>query len=432
MVQGMPVASENNLPISRRYWVTIHRWAGLAMAGLLLVVGITGSLLAFYPELERLINPRFYPAGSYCAPLGLGELAERAAALEPAGQVNGVLLEANQGATLALLGPRPGVAQSPPDNMFLDPCSGEELARRRFGSIADGWVNFISFVYQLHYALALGNIGTWILGICALLWTIDCLVSAYLTFPARSRKPLLPLSKKNKSKHRSWWQRWKPSWKIRWGANGYKVNFDLHRAGGLWLWFALLVFAWSSVFMNLSDTVYTWTTRAVFEYREPWTELPPRSQPLITPRLTWREAQAVGEQIINEQSKSHGFSVERPIALRLDRARGVYIYAVRSSLDIQDKRGRTRVFFDADTGEFRLLLLPTGQYAGNTATSWLFALHEANIFGLPYRIFVCLLGLAIVMLSVTGVVIWLKKLRARKLKRRHGVAKEAMPVSAHS
>jgi uncharacterized iron-regulated membrane protein len=49
-------------------------------------------------------------------------------------------------------------------------------------------------------------------------------------------------------------------------------------------------------------------------------------------------------------------------------------------------------------------LLPTGQYAGNTVTSWLFALHEANVFGLPYRIIVCLLGLAIVMLSVTGIV----------------------------
>ncbi|BBA32138.1 putative iron-regulated membrane protein [Methylocaldum marinum] len=69
--------------------------------------------------------------------------------------------------------------------------------------------------------------------------------------------------------------------------------------------------------------------------------------------------------------------------------------------------------FDADTGKLKLLLLPTGQHAGNTMTSWLFALHEANVFGLPYRFFVCLLGLAIVMLSVTGIVIWLKKRRAR-------------------
>lgn len=420
MVQALPAASEDESPMSRRYWVLIHRWGGLAMAGLLLVVGITGSLLAFYPELERLINPRFYTTRSACEPLGLGELAVTAAALVPDGQVNGMLLEANQGATLVLLGPRSGVAPLSFDNLFLDSCTGEELARRHFGSIADGWINFMSFVYQLHYALAVGSTGILVLGICALLWTIDCFVSAYLTIPARKRKPRLPappLSTRNSSECRLWWQRWKPAWKIRWGAKAYKLNFDLHRAGGLWLWIALLVFAWSSIYMNLGDTVYTRLTRAFLEYREPWTELGPSEHPLAAPRLGWREAQAVGERLMDEQAKLYGFKVERPIALRLDRAHGAYVYVVRSSRDIQDKRGRTRLFFSADTGEFKLLLLPTGQYAGNTATSWLIALHEANVFGLPYRIFVCILGLSVAMLSVTGVYIWWKKHRARRLSR---------------
>lgn len=95
---------------------------------------------------------------------------------------------------------------------------------------------------------------------------------------------------------------------------------------------------------------------------------------------------------------------------------GVYAYSVRSSRDIQDTQGVSWVFFDADTGELKLLLLPTGQHAGNTMTSWLFALHEANVFGFPYRIIVCLLELAIVILSVTGIVIWLKKRQARSLR----------------
>lgn len=33
------------------------------MAGLLVIVSLTGSLLAFYPELERLVHPRWYPNG---------------------------------------------------------------------------------------------------------------------------------------------------------------------------------------------------------------------------------------------------------------------------------------------------------------------------------------------------------------------------------
>jgi uncharacterized iron-regulated membrane protein len=42
------------------------------------------------------------------------------------------------------------------------------------------------------------------------------------------------------------------------------------------------------------------------------------------------------------------------------------------------------------------------------------ALHMAQVFGWPYRLFVALLGVAVAMLSVTGVLIWLKKKRARQ------------------
>lgn len=113
-----------------------------------------------------------------------------------------------------------------------------------------------------------------------------------------------------------------------------------------------------------------------------------------------------------DAARERGFIVERPVSLYLYREHGAYHYLVHSSLDFQDKRGRTSVIFDANTGQLKQLLLPSGQHSGSTITNWLYALHMANVFGLPYRIFVCVLGLAIVMLSVTGIVIWLKK-RAR-------------------
>ena len=114
-----------------------------------------------------------------------------------------------------------------------------------------------------------------------------------------------------------------------------------------------------------------------------------------------------------EQARINGFIIERPLNLWINREQGNYHYIVHSNLDFQDKRGRTAVIFDANTGELKQLLLPFGQHSGNTVTNWLQTLHEANVFGLPYRIFVCVLGLAIAMLSLTGAIIWLKKRRAR-------------------
>ncbi|WP_350116378.1 PepSY-associated TM helix domain-containing protein [Nitrosomonas sp.] len=165
--------------------------------------------------------------------------------------------------------------------------------------------------------------------------------------------------------------------------------------------------------MNLWDTVYTWTPRTVFDYKAPGTELPRLNKPLQEPKLNWRQAQVIGEQLMDEQAKIHHFAILQVVSLRLDREHGVYNYAVRSSRDIQDRRGKTQLFFDADTGEFKFILLPNGQYTGNTVTSWLYALHMGNIFGLSYRIFVCTLGLVIAMLSVTGIIIWMKKQQAR-------------------
>jgi uncharacterized iron-regulated membrane protein len=51
-----------------------------------------------------------------------------------------------------------------------------------------------------------------------------------------------------------------------------------------------------------------------------------------------------------------------------------------------------------------------------------FPLHSGRIIGIPGRILVSLLGLAVAMLSLTGVVIWAKKRRSRSLserRRRH-------------
>jgi len=93
---------------------------------------------------------------------------------------------------------------------------------------------------------------------------------------------------------------------------------------------------------------------------------------------------------------------------------GLYTYRVRSSRDIGDNYGATGIAFDAYTGELVDVSLPTGQHSGNTLTTWLLELHTANVFGRPYKILVCALGLIILMLSVTGVYIWYKKRLARR------------------
>ena len=373
------------------------------MASFLVIVGMTGSVLAFKTDLEHIINPQlFAKPRPGVPPLDLVALAENAAALVPLGKVSSVSFAGPDQVSVGFHPRKNPTTGQPYDlgftQLFLDPWTGQELGRRRYGDLSQGRVNLLPFVYQLHYELAMGVPGVWVLGIVALLWTLDCFVGFYLTLPASNGR---------------FWQRWKLAWLIKWRASTYRINFDLHRASGLWLWLALLIFGWSSVQMNLWDTVYTWTTRVVMDYRPVWTELHNLPEPLENPRLDWREALNTSQHLMAEEAASQAFSVEKPITLSFDADRGVYAYTVRSSREIKGKGGSTTVFFDANTGALLLLDLPTGQHSGNTFSNWLYELHTARVFGLTWRIFVCILGLVISVLSVTGIYVWWRKRRVR-------------------
>ncbi len=387
--------------MTRAFWVWLHRWVGLVMTGFLILVGLTGSLLAFWLELSHWLTPRIYPAPRPGIELDAAALARRAEALVPKARTNTVYL-GYPGSIQIGMEPRPGSPALGFNYLHLDPVTGSELGRVSWEGLPQSLNDVIPLVFRLHYELAIGGVGKWMLGIVALMWSIDCFVAFYLT---------LPLIKKWISNEI--FARWRPSWSVKWHSSFYRVNFDFHRAGGLWLWLALLVFAWSSVNFNLNG-FYTYATRMFLDFeQEIWATPEPSPQHLENKPLEWEEAQVKGESLMAELAHDQGFTVGRPLALYILRNRGLYEYRVRSSRDIGDRFGWTSVFFDAYTGELRLVSLPTGQRAGNTLTTWLAELHRANLFGVPYRIFVCVLGLVIVMLSATGVYIWWKKRSAR-------------------
>jgi uncharacterized iron-regulated membrane protein len=389
----------------RHVFVFIHRWFGLVIAGFLLIVGLTGCLISFVGELNHWLAPHVYP-GPHGAALSPAALARRAEALVPGSHAITVYLGGESGSARIGLEAASGAAPLQFSSVILDAVTGDELHRRGSGVLPTCAAEIMPFVYSLHYELALGSTGIWILGIVALIWTIDSFVAFYLTLP--------PLSPGNR---RNYFARWKPAWMIKWPGSFYRINFDLHRAGGLWVWAMLLVFAWSSVFFNL-NSVYTGAMSLVSDIEPPpwtWSAQPPRRDE--RKMFDWEEAQQIGEKLMAEQAHLLGFVIERPDALYFKPARGLIQYRVRSSRDIGERKATTSILFDAYTGALVNVNLPTGQRSGNTFTTWIAALHMADVFGLPYRIFVCFLGMIVAMLSVTGVYIWWKKRRAIRNRR---------------
>ncbi|MCX7056492.1 MAG: PepSY-associated TM helix domain-containing protein [Proteobacteria bacterium] len=388
----------------RKGVVWIHRWVGLLLAGFLILEGLTGSLLAFREPLERWVNPQLFGSPSAgAAPLDLATLATLAEAAEPHARLDYFLVYHDQ--VVVRVSPRVNSATGGEwpltfDHLYLDPYTGRELGTRREGDITQGRINVISFLYALHMNLSAGTTGYLILGIVALAWTIDCFVGLYLTMPAAFRDFL---------------QRWRPSWLVKINAKPVRVNFDLHRAGGLWLWPVLLVFAWSSVMFNLNPT-YIAVTRSVLDYEDPMSVMQrPGLHESPAPQLNWSDAQILGERALRRVAAERGFKILRPYGMAYIESLGVYTYAVESSLNVQNSAWSTSVWVDGDTGDIRDVSVPSGEHTGNTVETWLRALHFADLHdSTEYRIFVAATGLATTMLSVTGIYLWWKKRRARR------------------
>ncbi|HET9953676.1 MAG TPA: PepSY-associated TM helix domain-containing protein [Polyangiaceae bacterium] len=409
------------------YALVWHRYVGLGLAALLVVVGLTGSLLAFQHELDVALNPELWraipePGARLLEPF---ELSERVQRQLPSGLSHGsVQFELVPGEA------RPFWVESAPgrwEQHFANPYTGELLGSRRWGDIAEGKRNLVPFLYRLHYALALDGFGQWLLGIAALLWSLDCFVGAYLTFPVRSpgagsRSPV------------GWLRRWFPAWLVR-TSKPFAMVFTGHRAAGLWLWGMLFVFAWSAVGLNLPH-VYRPVTRAVFGL-EPnvHDQLPQLAAPFPKPGLSLQVAHARARELMAQAAEQRAFRIQREVSLQYLADHGAFMYRVQSTLDISATRPRTEVYFDGRSGKplgFNAALGPT---AGNTLTSWLYALHFSEVGGLPYRLFVTCVGAVVAALSASGAWIWWVKRRKRTRARslvREGTAAAPVLVNARA
>lgn len=394
--------------MSRKTWVLLHRWAGLFMAGFLVVAGLTGSILVFEHEIDRWLNPELLvvePRGEPLPPTVLHALATQAV---PDGRIDAInLRRAPDDSAVFPVSPL-GDGRRPAFNVIhLDPYSGRVLGTRNLGSARVDRQHIVAFLYRMHYTLMLPEPwGRWLFGAVAVAWMLDCFGGAYLTLPRR-RAGLL--------------RRWMPAWKIKWRSSGTRINFDLHRAAALWTWIMLLILAVSSVQLNLHAEVFEPVLSRVLPLENVRQNIARRlsadgGRPAGAP-MGWDAALKRGRDLLEQRARNDGFEVEQETSLSYSRRFGVYAYRVRSTLDIDDRYGRTMLYFSAADGR-ELAFEHTYVAPGNAVLRWLAMLHFGHLWGMPFRLFVFTMGLVVTLLSVTGVVIWWKKRRTSSAVRR--------------
>ncbi|SDW37269.1 PepSY-associated TM helix domain-containing protein [Nitrosomonas communis] len=381
----------------------LHRWAGLFLAVFLFISGLTGAIISWDHELDEWLNPQLFERQSQGDPLPPLTLADQFEASHPEILITWLPLSLEPDQNLGLgvnsrLDPDTGKAYELDFNQVaLDPVSGEVRGTRMWGEVSLSRENFLPFLYKLHYSMHIPDafgleLGILFMGILAIVWSIDCFIALWISFPH--------------------FQAWRKSFSFRWRQGGYKLNFDLHRSGGVWLWACLLLLAVTAISMNLKQeimrplvSVFSTLTPDPFAHRTPR----PHDEP-IEPSITRHKI----IQLATTEAQRRNWNI--PLG-------GMFyepeygIYGVTFHEPGQDHAnfglGNPWLYFDGQDGSFLGDNIPGAGSMGDLFLQAQFPLHSGRILGLPGRILVSLLGIAVAIVSVTGVIIWQRKRCAR-------------------
>ncbi|MDO7836267.1 PepSY-associated TM helix domain-containing protein [Sphingobium sp. HBC34] len=380
----------------RAILVQLHRYVGLSVAVFLMIAGLTGSILAFQSEIDAVLNPRLFRVENPGRPLPLSTLVSRVETAMPGASVRGVTLPTDAGGSIHVSLAAVGQKQLDQDEIFVDGATGQILGGRLWGAARVDRPHLIPFIYRLHYSLHMpGSWGVWLMGGVALAWMLDCFVGFYLTLPRGTQ----------------FWKKWRPIWKIKRGAGHYRLNLDVHRAFGLWLWAALFLLALTSVAFNLNTQIFRPVLTALLPMSPSiWDR---SSLPLPPPvRVGWDQATTLARAEAVRLDWPH-----RPVQ-RIALAREAGFYQVRFGNRHQAGFGTWALYVATTSGHIIGAERGGDGQAGDIVDALIYPIHSGQIAGLPGRILICLTGLVVAMLSVTGVYIWWKK-RAPRAARRH-------------
>lgn len=384
----------------------LHRWFGLFIAIFLFISGFTGAIIAWDHELDAMIAPEFYHSsttdGAQRTPL---ELANQLEAKHPELTVTFMPLGLAEGEALsAFVAPRKTSLTEEPAEMAYNQVgvnahTGEIQGTRYWGAVSLTRENLLPFIYKLHYSLHIPDLpsglqlGLLVMGIIGIVWVLDCFIALSISFPSMSQ--------------------WKKSFAFRWRSNSQKLTFDLHRSGGVWVWLLLLVLAITSVSMNLGSQV-------VKPIVGLFSDLTPAPYETKVPEATLAPVMTREDIVARASEQAAKDSITAPLG-------GIYYSAFNDMYGVGFYEpgmghgdmglGNPWMYFDGKTGAYLGGTTPGKGTAGDIFMQAQFPLHSGRIIGVTGRIIVTVMGLAVAMLSVTGIIIWARKRKSRYLAR---------------
>ena len=369
---------------SRPFWISAHRYLGLATLLFLAVAAVTGCLLCFRAPLDAALNPDLFRSSSSVARVDPVAAVRAFEAAHPRARVLSFPLHVASGATLPVsVGPS-GDQTLGYDQAFLDGADGHLIGAR---ATQPGWDRrrLMQGIYTVHFTLLAGTVGRWFMGIVAIGWLIGAGVGVYLTFP--SRAPYL--------------RGWLKAWAVRTKSRLPRFMLDLHQATSLWLIVGVIGLAATSVCLNFFDEIVQPAATAL----SPAKPSPFDSPAKLAPRIRRIEfSQALKGGVLRTRSTGSSW---RPAAMSYDPRFNLYgVVFTRNGVVNYSGLGPITDYFSAADGRFVFEDSPYADSVGRKVTRALYPVHTGQIIG-PVGIgFIFVVGLQTIELCFTGAYVW--------------------------
>ena len=358
----------------RRAVRAVHLWLGLGLGGLFVLLGLTGSVLAFYPEIDAMLHPEIRVDGAAPPDWDRALVTLRQTWPEKTGPWR--LEVRGHGAAI------PARYYAPPERaghpfrpmmVWLSPDGATVLRRDYWGEYA------MTFIYDLHFRLLLGEAGGTVIG-----WLGFGLLALLL------------------SGLWAWWPRgsWTKALRLKRGAHPQRALRDWHKLAGLGSLAFLLILTVTGIMLELPDESDAALAAAGLKVDHP-------------------------RHVHGSGSAGVQVSPSRAAALAMAALPGARVAWIESppitggtwrlrmqvAGDPSARFPHSFVWIDAARG--RVLAIEDARLAGagKQVNNWLHPLHDGTAGGLAGRILVALAGLAPLALFLTGWLRWRSRQR---------------------
>lgn len=354
----------------RRVLVQVHLWLGLTIGLVWALLGLSGALLVFHREIDRLNMPT----------VSVGALAPlddiiRNAAIAAGSSIRTIGIADGRGDLLtATYADKAGEPQA----LLIDAASGRVVGTKEVEPATPFTGSASRWLYRLHESLLLGDAGETLVGVSGIVLLIATITGLAAAWPRR--------------------RQWRAAFAVsRWRSSTRKL-YGWHRLTGLLAGFALLIIVPSGAYMIFAVQLRPAIARLVPHLLP--VRVPPGAVPLVDRVGAARALTEARSVFPNASFVRLTFPTMKSPAyvVRLHQPNETRVWSGTTSVTIAANNGRVLGTYDPITAPF-----------SNRLADAAFSIHDGELAGPLGRTLAILVGMALPALYVTGVIAWIRK-----------------------